>query len=119
MKYLYTLLFICFGIVNIQAQEDQIRKTEVKGDLVEVSLFYETGELMQHGFYDTEGKLHGGWESYNKEGKMTCYATYDKGVKVGVWTYWNDNKITKVLYKENKIADLKIYDKEEFIKNEF
>ena len=25
---------------------------------------------------------------------MTCYATYDQGVKVGIWTYWNEKEIT-------------------------
>ena len=119
MKYVYSLVFILACIFTTQAQEEKIRKTKVKGDLIEISLFYETGELMQHGFYTKKGELHGGWESYNKKGEMTCYATYDKGVKVGVWTYWSNNKITKITYDKNKIVEVKEYDKEKFIKNEY
>lgn len=119
MKKIFTILLFLGAVFTTQAQEENLKKTEIKGDLVEVTLFYETGELMQHGFYNKAGELHGGWESYNKKGEMTCYATYDQGVKVGTWTYWNEKEITKVTYNENKVVDLKVYNKDKFIKNEF
>lgn len=119
MKYLYTLLFVFVGVFSTQAQEEELRKTEKKGNLTEITLYYEVGKIMQHGFYNKKGELHGGWESYNLEGEMTCYATYDKGVKVGVWTYWNDEKITKVTYDKNKIVEIKEFDRDTYIKNDF
>lgn len=119
MKTLYTILLVFACVFTINAQEEKLKKTEIKGDLVEVSLFYETGQLMQHGFYNKKGELHGGWESYNLNGEMTCYATYDRGVKVGVWTYWNKDKVIKVTYEKNKIVDVKEYDKESFLKNDY
>jgi antitoxin component YwqK of YwqJK toxin-antitoxin module len=119
MKQIFTLFFLFAFVFTAQAQEEKLKKTEIKGGLVEVSLYYETGELMQHGFYNKAGDLHGGWESYNKNGEMTCYATYDRGVKVGTWIYWNKTEVTKVTYDRNKIVDLKVFDKDTFIKNEF
>lgn len=119
MKYLFTLfLFLAVGF-SAQAQEENLKKIEIKGDLTEVTLFYETGEIMQHGFYNKSGELHGGWESYNRKGEMTCYATYNHGVKVGIWTYWNDKEITKITYNENEVVDLKVFEKDLFFKNEF
>ena len=119
MKHLITIFLVLACVFTAKAQEEKIKKTEIKGDLVEVTLFYETGEVMQHGFYNKDGELHGGWESYNKKGEMTCYATYNQGVKVGIWTYWNEKEITKVTYNKNKVVDLKIFEKDLFFKNAF
>lgn len=96
----FTLLFFC---TTINAQESNLRKIETKGELQEVTLYYENGAIMQHGFYTKDGKLHASWESYNLDGTPKCYATYNYGVKVGNWTYWNKNKITKIEYDNNKI----------------
>lgn len=119
MKHLYILFFVFAFAISAQAQEQQLKQTEIKGDLVEVTLYYDTGEIMQHGFYNKEGELHGGWESYNKAGEMTCYATYNHGVKIGVWTYWHEKEITKVTYDRNEVIDLKVFKKNSFLKNEF
>jgi len=104
------LLFI-FGLLLftsiIYSQNNKLQKTEIKGDLTEVTLYYENGTIMQHGFYTAEGKLHASWESYNQDGTRKCIATYNYGVKVGIWTYWNENKMTKVTYDNNKIIDIK------------
>ena len=61
---------------------------------------------MQHGFYTKEGKLHGSWESYNSDGSKKCFATYNYGLKVGVWTYWNMHKITKIEYDNDNILKI-------------
>lgn len=99
----FTLLFFCSFT---SAQEIKLPKTETKGDLQEVTLYYQDGSIMQHGFYTKDGKLHASWESYNLDGTPKCYATYNYGVKVGVWTYWNENKITKIEYDNNKIVKI-------------
>jgi len=93
-------------LFHIQSKQ-QIAKTEIKGDLKEVTLYYENGTIMQHGFYTENGELHASWESYNIDGSRKCVATYNYGVKVGVWTYFKDNKITKITYDNNKIIDIK------------
>ena len=110
---LFTLAFIFF-IPALYSQNKNLPKTETKGTLQEVTLYYENGTIMQHGFYTKEGKLHASWESYNEDGSRKCYATYNNGVKVGTWIYWADNKITKIEYDNNKIVKIeesKITDK--------
>jgi len=113
------LLALAFLTFNSYSQENELKKIEKKGDLQEVTLYYESGTIMQHGFYTEDGKLHASWESYNIDGSRKCYATYNFGVKVGIWTYWNNNKITKVEYDNNKIISVKEVDKEASIKKDF
>ena len=48
-----------------------------------------------------------------------CFANYNNGIKVGVWTYWNDNKITKIEYDKNKVLKIEEIVLEEGSKNNF
>lgn len=106
MKNLLVALMFIFFIPTLYSQNTNLPKTEAKGDLQEVTLYYENGAIMQHGFYTKDGKLHASWESYNLDGSRKCYATYNKGVKVGTWIYWTDTKITKIEYDNNKIVKI-------------
>jgi len=72
---------------------------------------------MQHGFYTADSKLHASWESYNMDGSRKCVATYNYGIKVGVWTYYKDNKITKLTYDSNKIVNIEEFNANEKVKN--
>ncbi len=92
------------------AQKTNLPKTEKKGKLTEVTLYYDNGKMMQHGFYAKSGKLHGGWESYNNDGTRKCVAFYNNGVKVGTWTYWDKGIKTNVVYNNNKIISIKKID---------
>jgi len=119
MKKLLLLATLLLFTNTIYSQESELRKIEKKGDLQEVTLYYENGAIMQHGFYTEDGKLHASWESYNIDGSRKCIATYNFGVKVGVWTYWNKNKITKVEYDNNKIVSVKESDEETSTKKDY
>lgn len=119
MKNTFLTLVLLFVSIFSFAQDSDLRKTEKKGDLLEVTLYYENGTIMQHGFYTEEGKLHASWESYNMDGSRKCVATYNFGVKVGIWTYWNNNKITKVEYDNNKIVSVKEVPEDLSIKKDF
>ena len=116
-KIIIAICFILFAI-NVTAQNDIIKKVEVSNDLTEVSIFYENGTIMQHGFYTKEGLLDNTWESYNIDGSKKCIAYYKKGVKIGVWTYWNKGVISKVTYKDDKIISIKEFQEDELLKNE-
>ena len=80
-------------------------------------MYYENGTIMQHGFYTADSKLHASWESYNMDGSRKCVATYNYGIKVGVWTYYKDNKITKLTYDSNKIVNIEEFNANEKVKN--
>jgi hypothetical protein len=119
MKKTLFILIVLFCTSFIYSQTNKLQKTEIKGDLTEVTLYYENGSIMQHGFYTKEGELHASWESYNMDGSRKCIATYNYGVKVGVWTYYKDNKMTKITYDNNKIIEIKEVNKEEKVDNNF
>jgi antitoxin component YwqK of YwqJK toxin-antitoxin module len=106
MKNIFFIILLILCTSKIYSQQTQLPKTEEKGDLKEVTIFYENGEIMQHGFFTKSGKLHGGWESYNSDGTRKCVAFYNEGVKVGTWYYWDKGIQTKVIYDHNKIISV-------------
>ena len=71
-----------------------------------MTIYSSPGNPLQHGFLTKDNKLHASWESYNEDGSRKCVATYDNGVKVGIWYYWYSTKKTKVVYKNNKIISV-------------
>ncbi len=119
MKNLLLFFVLLFLSISTYSQTKYLPKTETKGNLQEITLYYENGTIMQHGFYTKEGKLHASWESYNADGTRKCLATYNNGVKVGVWTYWNKDKVTKITYENNKVLKIEEFDAKELIKNTY
>lgn len=113
MKKGFLLSFLLFTSFLI-AQESENRIVVPVGDMFEVTIFYDNGSIMQHGFLSKEKKLHASWESYYDDGRRKCYATYNNGVKVGIWYYWYDNKITKVEYENNVVISVEDFDYENF-----
>ena len=107
MKKLVFILALLAISISSYAQQTPLKTTEKKGDLLEVKLYYESGKLMQHGFYTEDGKkLHGSWESFNEDGTRQCVAFYEKGIKVGTWLYYKNGEITRVTYENNKIVNV-------------
>jgi len=105
MKKLVLVLFVlCSTIIFAQKKKNQ--KIEKVGDLFEITIYYDNGEIMQHGFLTKEDKLHASWESYYDDGSRKCIATYNYGEKVGTWFYWDKIKKTKVIYDNNKIISV-------------
>ncbi|SDX70058.1 hypothetical protein SAMN05444411_10876 [Lutibacter oricola] len=116
MKKLAFILAILAISISSYAQNTKLKTTAKKGDLLEVKLYYNSGELMQHGFYTDDGKiLHGSWESFNEDGTRQCVAFYQKGVKVGTWMYYKKDEITKVTYDNNKITNIEKINTKEVI----
>lgn len=95
--------FVLFGLMT-QAQTKTNQKIEPVGDLFEVTIYYDNGQIMQHGFLTKDNQLHASWESYYENGNRKCIATYDHGAKVGTWFYYYFDKRTKVTYDNNKIV---------------
>lgn len=113
-----TIAFLLLSITGY-AQESKLQKKEAKNGLTEVTIYYENGNIMQHGFYNSQSELHGSWESYNFNGSKKCIANYNKGIKIGVWTYWSKDKITKITYDNDKIISIEESNLDENIKNNF
>jgi len=102
-KIIISILFV-FCVTFAYAQDRKNQKIEPVGDLFEVTIYYDDGSIMQHGFLTKENKLHASWESFYANGNRKCVAFYDHGEKVGTWYYWFMDKKTKVVYNNNKIV---------------
>ncbi|NEV94605.1 hypothetical protein G3567_10665 [Psychroflexus sp. YR1-1] len=111
MKAFSTLVMVFLMSFTLFAQtENDLVKTEKVGDLIKVSIFYESGELHQEG-YMINNKLHGEWKSFDREGNKLAKATYEKGNKVGKWFFWNEGILSEVDYNNNKIVQVSTWDK--------
>ena len=106
MKNLVLFLTIFSLSLTLVGQEKKNQKIEPVGDLFEVTVYYDSGQIMQHGFLNKQNQLHASWESYYENGNRKCIATYDNGVKVGTWFYYYFDKKTKVVYDNNKIVEV-------------
>lgn len=104
-KILISSIFI-FCTILCYAQVPKNQKIEPVGDLFEVTIYYDDGNIMQHGFLTKDNELHASWESYYPNGNRKCVAIYDHGDKVGTWYYWFMDKKTKVTYENNKIVEV-------------
>ncbi len=59
------------------------------------SPFYENGLPRFNGEYQN-GKMHGYWEFYRKDGSLMRSGTFDEDVQVGVWkTFARDGSLVK------------------------
>ncbi|EMY81298.1 hypothetical protein ES731_13585 [Psychroflexus gondwanensis] len=109
MKAFSTLVMVFLMSFTLFAQTDKnLVKTEKVGDLQKVTMFYESGELHQVGYIKND-KLHGEWESFDREGNNLAKANYENGNKVGQWMFWNDGKLSIVDYNENRIVQVKTF----------
>ena len=88
------------------AQERVERKYNKETNLVEATYFYENGLVSQEGTFNTKGKLHGEWTSYDEAGKKTAMGTYENGVRTGTWYFWSDDILKEVEFNNNQIASV-------------
>ena len=111
-KLIVILATILFSSQFSKAQDEDTLKLVNLGSLFEVTIYYDNGKIMQHGFLTPDNKLHASWESYYEDGKKKCVATYDKGVKTGIWYYYYKDNTKRVTYKDDKIVNVEDLDSE-------
>ena len=93
MKKIIIVIAVLISCQFLNAQTEDTIKMVKSGELIEVTIKYNNGNIMQHGYLTTDNKLQGTWESFYEDGKKKCDATYDKGIKTGIWYY---NEIVNV-----------------------
>lgn len=86
------------------AQEVNTDSYIKNGKLIEATLYHDNGVVAQQGFYNSEGKLHGQWISYDTEGNKTAIAHYDNGAKTGTWFFWVEDELHEVVYQDSRMA---------------
>ncbi len=88
---------------NVKPIYEKADNNTIKG-----TFYHENGKVQQQGFYK-DGKLHGEWISYNAEGEKIAKGTYDKGIKVGTWFFYDGSNLSEISYNDNKIASVKTW----------
>jgi len=104
MRKLVTILALMFT-ATIFAQEVKPTFEKAEGQ-IKGTFYYEDGAIRQQGFYNTKGKLHGEWKSYDASGKKIAMGRYSNGVKTGKWFFWSEDKLSEVNYENNSVVDV-------------
>nr|WP_299341860.1 nicotinic acid mononucleotide adenyltransferase [Allomuricauda sp.] len=116
MKKAVLILAMMFS-VGMLAQNTEPTLEKV-GKMVKATYFHENGDIAQTG-YMLNGKLHGQWFMYNKEGKKIASGKYVDGKKSGKWFFWEGEILKEVDYADNRIVNVKNWNKSEVVSINF
>ena len=100
MKYIYIIAAFLFTISTYAQKKPSFVK---EGNLVIGTYYHDDGTVSQTGAY-LDGKLHGQWISYNRDGEKVTQGTYTNGVKSGTWFFWDGKELSEVKYDNNQIT---------------
>lgn len=92
--------------VFMYSQDKKAPTVEKQGDITEVTYYYDSGEVEQHGFFNKDGKVHGVWTSYDLGGNKVAVGSYDNGKKVGKWFFWTDDTLKEVDFRDSRITSV-------------
>ncbi len=114
MKLLLSILSLLFCLQLSYAQiaaEPAITFVKQKHGKVAVIKHYNNGQISQTGWLK-HNKPHGAWASFNDKGHVTAQAQYERGVKIGIWRFWDtDGKLfCEILYSNGTLISAKQYD---------
>lgn len=107
MKSIINILIMLFCITAF-SQEQKVEYKKVENDLIKATYYFADNNTVieREGFFNKEEKLHGMWVSYDLQGNKTSIAFYNNGKKDGIWSYFKEDKISIVTYKDNKITNV-------------
>jgi antitoxin component YwqK of YwqJK toxin-antitoxin module len=71
-----------------------------------------TGKVVEEGYYTNDGKRVSLWVRYNENGSVIATASFNDGVKNGVWETFSDNglKLFELVYLNGKMVSGKRWD---------
>ncbi len=117
MKNIIVLLTVVFAMSFSYGQQENKLGLNEETELIEATYFHDNGIVSQVGTFNLDGKLHGEWTSFNKEGEKISEGRYVNGRKVGKWTFWAGNETKEVRYSNNEIASVDGVKKDGLVKN--
>lgn len=100
-----TVTLVLMSIVTYGQKNKELVMNEDTG-LIEAVYFYDNGVISQKGTFNLDRKLHGEWISYNEEGDIIAQGFYERGLRTGTWTFWQDGTMKKVEYSNNAVASV-------------
>ncbi len=106
MKNLAWMIVLLLTVNVAMAQEAPKDSYTLNGDQIDAVLYHDNGVVAQKGSYTKAGKLDGKWLSFNPKGTLTAEAYYNKGQKVGTWTFYDGNTKKEVTYTDSRIGEV-------------
>ena len=100
------ILIFAFLVAGYGFAQKPNVKLEKQGDLTMATYYFENGKIEQQGTFNSAGKLHGEWVSYDINGNKLSVGHYENGLKVGTWVFWQDGVKKEVEYKNSRITDV-------------
>lgn len=100
------ILLVFMGSAGMYGQERVERVFNKETNLIEATYYAENGQISQEGTFNTDGKLHGQWTSYNEDGEKIAVGSYENGAKTGTWYFWADDTLKEVEFSDNQIASV-------------
>lgn len=97
-------LMMMFTIVN--AQSENKNSFTIEGQEIIAKFYHDNGVIAQTGTYNLRNELHGLWTSYNDKGEKQSQGQYFNGKKVGLWSFYNNDRLILVEYDDSKIAQV-------------
>lgn len=105
----FKILLLSIAILtggSLIAQENGIKEElKKKGNLIEATYYYESGQIAQKGFFKN-GKLHGEWVAYDLKGNKKAIGEYSEGLKTGKWFFWHEDILSEVDFEQSRIASV-------------
>lgn len=87
-------------------QKEKEVKLNTDTNLIEATYYHDNGVVSQKGTFDLDGKLHGEWTKFDKEGVKISEGTYTKGVRTGKWMFVSNGTVKEVEFDNNVIASV-------------
>ena len=108
------ILLLAFMLAFSMYAQDKKPTFEEVGKMVKATYFHDNGEVAQTGFL-ADGKLHGQWLMYAENGKKIASGKYDEGKRTGKWFFWEGEILKEVDFTDNRIVNVKNWNKSEIV----
>ncbi|MGB5379108.1 toxin-antitoxin system YwqK family antitoxin [Muriicola sp.] len=104
-RFTCTFVLLLVTVFSFGQKDKELKMNDETG-LIEAVYFHDNGQVSQKGTFNLDRKLHGEWISYNEEGNIIAQGFYERGLRTGTWTFWQDGTMKKVEYSNNAVASV-------------
>lgn len=99
------LVFFFSSLSFLNAQEISLEKEIVLEKIdkhSELAFIYQDGVLLEKGILK-KGKRDGVWQSFNPNGNLAVEASFNNGLKDGVWVIYDGGVVKYLLHYQNNL----------------
>ncbi|WP_224484207.1 toxin-antitoxin system YwqK family antitoxin [Robertkochia aurantiaca] len=108
-NFIFTLALLFSAVVVAQENKIEPQYEVLENNVIKATYFHDNGIIAQTGFY-LNGKVHGEWKAFNKEGDKIAMGEYQQGEKTGKWLFWCGEELKEVNYLDSRVASVTTWD---------